>query len=407
VITDGMPGTGMPGWGSLPERERRAVVHYIKSFSERFKTEPQGTPIEVGRAPAASRESLDKGRQLYQDLECFTCHGREGRGDGPSALTLKDDWGNRIRPANLRKRWTFRGGGSVRAIYTRFNTGIAGTPMPAYADSIDAEQSWHLSNYVASLGPETPNYGSLLTAKLVRRDLPSSPTDPFWEQVPAVNFPLVGQVIVDPRNFTPSIDMVSVRVVYNEQAIAFLLAWDDPSPAPSASGEQNMPDALALQFPTRLLDGHERPYFLMGDPAQPVYLIRWRSDLERIEELAASGPGKIQPPPSGGTSRATGTAIYHEGQYRLMVTRPLAPSGDVGLRFERGRFTPIAFMAWDGANGESWSRMSVSAWYYLLLEEPTTARRLVYPPLAALATVAVEVLVARGMRRRGSREPVA
>lgn len=405
IITEGMPGTSMPAWKKLPERERRAVVQYIKGFSDRFKNEGAGKPIQVGKEVGSSKESLDKGHQLYQDLECFTCHGKEGRADGPSVPTLKDDWGNRTRPADLTKRWNFRGGSSIKAIYARFNTGIAGTPMPSYADSIDPEQSWHLSNYVASLGPEGPNYGTVLTARLARRDLPATPGDPYWEQIPPTHFPLVGQVIVDPRNFTPSIDMVSVKAVYNEKGIAFLISWDDPTFSKPAPGDRALPDALALQFPATPLEGSERPYFLMGDSRQPAYLIRWRSDADRVEELTATGLGRVQKQPGGAATRASGAVVYHEGQYRLIVTRPLAshPGGVPG--FERGRFMPIAFLAWDGGNGESGNKMSISAWYYLFLQEPTSTKSYVYPPLAAMLTVAVELLIVRGVRRRhGARE---
>lgn len=400
ITTEGMPGTSMPGWGKLPERERRAVVQYIKSFSDHFKSEGAGKPIEVGSQVASSKESLDKGRQLYQDLECFGCHGKEGRADGPSVPTLKDDWGSRARTANLRKRWNFRGGSSVKAIYTRFNTGMAGTPMPAYSDSIDAEQSWHLSNYVASLGSDTPNYGTFLAAKLVRRELPATPDDPLWEQVDPTSFPLVGQVLVDPRNFTPSIDMVSVRAVYNEKAVAFLLAWDDPTSGKATGDGRMPPDALALQFPAKPLEGSERPYFLMGDSSNPAYLIRWQSNLERVEELVATGLGRLQQQAAGVAVGVTGAAIYQDGLYRLLITRPLAakPNGSPG--FAIGRFIPIAFLAWDGGNAESGNKMAVSAWYYLILEEPASAKRFVYPPLAALAAVAVELLIVRGTHRR-------
>jgi hypothetical protein len=49
--------------------------------------------------------------------------------------------------------------------------------------------------------------------------------------------------------------------------------------------------------------------------------------------------------------------------------------------------------------------MAVSAWYYLILEEPASAKRFVYPPLAALAAVAVELLIVRGAHRgEGLRE---
>ena len=39
----------------------------------------------------------------------------------------------------------------------------------------------------------------------------------------------MGQVIVDPRNFNPSIDLVVVRAAYNDKEIAFHLTWDDPT----------------------------------------------------------------------------------------------------------------------------------------------------------------------------------
>ena len=37
IVTDGMPGTSMPPWRALPEKERTAVVAYIKTFAEAYK----------------------------------------------------------------------------------------------------------------------------------------------------------------------------------------------------------------------------------------------------------------------------------------------------------------------------------------------------------------------------------
>ena len=56
--------------------------------------------------------SAELGKKLYEETGCVRCHGSLGRGDGPSAPTLKDDWGFPIRAANLSQRWTFRGGSS-------------------------------------------------------------------------------------------------------------------------------------------------------------------------------------------------------------------------------------------------------------------------------------------------------
>jgi hypothetical protein len=120
-----------------------------------------------------------------------------------------------------------------------------------------------------------------------------------------------------------------------------------------------------------------------------------------VEELVATGLGRLQQQAAGVAVGVTGAATYQDGLYRLLITRPLAakPNGSPG--FAIGRFIPIAFLAWDGGNAESGNKMAVSAWYYLILEEPASAKRFVYPPLAALAAVAVELLIVRGAHRRG------
>ena len=42
--------------------------------------------------------------------------------------------------------------------------------------------------------------------------------------------------------------------------------------------------------------------------------------------------------------------------------------------FARGAFIPVAFAAWDGSNGETGSRHTITTWYWLLLEPPTGLR---------------------------------
>ena len=107
-------------------------------------------------------------------MECFTCHGQAGRADGESAPTLKDDWGNPVRPANLTKAWTYRGGTTPRDIVVRLQTGLAGTPMPSYEGAIEIEDFWHLANYVRSLSPAGPGYATLVAARPVPGEIPTS-----------------------------------------------------------------------------------------------------------------------------------------------------------------------------------------------------------------------------------------
>src|SRR5262245_43193344 len=210
VISDGMPGTSMPAWTVLPEKDRWNVVAYVKSFAaDKFKeaSKKQELPKEV----ASSADSIKRGKEMFEAIECNKCHGAEGRADGPSRPELKDEWGHPIKPANLTKRWTFRGGASRTDIATRLTTGVLGTPMPTFIDSVEKpEDIWHLTNFILSLGPDSPHFATLVTVTAVSDAIPDDPNADFWKKLSPNNIPLMGQVIVDPRNFNPAIDLVSV-----------------------------------------------------------------------------------------------------------------------------------------------------------------------------------------------------
>ena len=149
TLTRGVRWTAMPTWHELPEKDRMAVIAYIKTFSSRWKEEKPEPPITIGEPPAATTELLARGKQLYQQAKCFQCHGDGGKGDGPSAAELRDDLKFPIRPADFTKG-QFKGGGDVRDIFRAMTTGLDGTPMPSYADSMNDDERWAISYYVLS-----------------------------------------------------------------------------------------------------------------------------------------------------------------------------------------------------------------------------------------------------------------
>ena len=396
IITDGMPGTSMPSWAVLPEKERWNLVAYVKAFAaDKFKepTKKADLPKEV----SSSAESIKRGKEMFEAIECNKCHGTEGRADGPSRAELKDEWGHPIAPANLTKRWNFRGGHSRTDIATRLAVGVLGTPMPTFIDSVEKpEDIWHLTNYILSLGPESPGYATLVTVTAVSDAIPDDPNADYWTKLTPNNIPLMGQVIVDPRNFNPSVDLVSVRAVYNDKEIAFHLTWDDPTQSAEDAGKKLYADGISLQFPPQPSSGSERPYFLMGDSSDAVYLLRWENG-KGVTEATANGPTKIAA--IQGTE-ATGKAVYANGQYRLIVRRPLVSKSEARPTFTPAVFMPVAFQAWDGGAGEGGTKMSLTSWYYLRLEEPQSSRRFVIPPVVAILTLAVMLLVVRIANRR-------
>jgi mono/diheme cytochrome c family protein len=152
TIRNGLPGTGMPAFAALSPEELRRLVAYIRSLSPRFREEDPGEVIPIPRpSPPPSPESIARGEAVYRRMKCDDCHGPTGRGDGPSARTLRDDHGRRIFPFDMTRGWKLKGGTSPEDIYRTFHTGLDGTPMPSYHESITEQESWELVHFVRSL----------------------------------------------------------------------------------------------------------------------------------------------------------------------------------------------------------------------------------------------------------------
>jgi len=176
IITRGVYRTSMPDWGLVPERDRLAVIQYIKTFYPEWKAQGPGKPIFIPDPPDTfgSPASVARGKELYVLLGCPACHGDSGRGDGPSAATLDPDvWGNTQKPFDL-TQGRLKSGPSPKDIYRTFMTGVGGTAMPSYADifgepdgeNIKEGDAWHLASYVHSLRGHAPHRGeAAVTAK--------------------------------------------------------------------------------------------------------------------------------------------------------------------------------------------------------------------------------------------------
>lgn len=147
TITQGVPNTAMPSFRELPEVDRWALVAVVKQFAG-IKSGTRAIPIPP--EPAATPALLEKGKEVYAALDCASCHGDTGQGDGPSSLTLKDDAKNRIWPPDL-TRGKFKSGSDASALYARIATGLDGTPMPSYANKAKPDEIWALVHYVRSL----------------------------------------------------------------------------------------------------------------------------------------------------------------------------------------------------------------------------------------------------------------
>lgn len=151
TISYGVPNSTMIPWDILTEQQRASVIPVLKSFSEAFEVRKPESPVPVGLETRPSEKTLAEGKKIYEEkLECWKCHGVEGRGDGPSASEQEDDFGFPIKPFDF-TTGKFKGGNSSTDVYLRFTTGLNGTPMPSFAKELTDEQRWCLTHYVLSL----------------------------------------------------------------------------------------------------------------------------------------------------------------------------------------------------------------------------------------------------------------
>jgi len=149
--------TNMPSWAALTDQNRADLVAFIKTFSPRWKTEKPGDPIPVPAEPALTIGSIKHGQELFQKLECWKCHGQEGRGDGPSASTLTDSNDEPIRPYNFTSDNRSKCGRTNQDLYKIFMTGVDGTPMPSFADVVKPEDAWDLVHFLRTLQYNNPS----------------------------------------------------------------------------------------------------------------------------------------------------------------------------------------------------------------------------------------------------------
>jgi mono/diheme cytochrome c family protein len=447
VIRRGMPYSSMPAWPNFSDEEVSDLAYFITTFSADFSNpENAPKPIPLPSPPKSTTASIALGKKTYEETGCPRCHGALGRGDGPSAPTLTDDWGRPIRPADLAQSWTFRGGSSREDIFRTMSTGLNGTPMPSFADSLSVEQRWAITDFITSLsGSNGPGYSNLVIAKYVQDPIDLGKGAASFASARAARFPVIGQIMEPVRSFHPPATSVVVQAIYDADSIAMLVRWhdmsaqktgkngpslpvppeeeeEDKSAAPSTDnpfgdavaapagqppanpfGEEAAPatpasefsDAVSIQIPSETPSGARKPYFIFGDAQNSVDL--WFFDLARPSPLqfTGKGSGDITANTAGDV---TGTASYDQGEWSVMFKRPLKASS--GAPFVQGEFLPIAFSVWDGFSRERGNRRGLTLWDSIYIEPEVVPSALGPMVKTALLILVIELVVVGWVRRR-------
>ena len=432
TVTHGLPGSAMPSWdGILTDKQRHQVVEFVRTelVKDRDFTDKENetfTPISFGKQVATSKESIERGREVYMKKgKCVECHGPDARGDGNA--TQKDEWGFPIRPADLHKCWNFRGNRrdpyNPRNIFREVSTGLNGTPMPSFADVLSEQQRWDVANFVISLCPKKkidpltvkPNNDFVVKSKLVAGEIPVNPDDQKWKDIEPSYVGLGSQIMHKPRNFVRLVDDLWVRSLYNKTQVAYLLEWDDrtkslgtPQALAQVANFQETPpagdpiatraypvfnDAVAIQFPTHweTLSPPEKPRFVFGDAKNPVDLWKWEAD-GTMKLYVGQGFDKLEPR-AGDVVKASFVG-FKDGVWRVILTRSLETDNkEQDVQFTTGKYIPTSFFVWDGNNGDHGLKNSISTWYYTILMPPVPTKAFVYPVFAAVFVIGLQYWV--------------
>ena len=151
TIGRGLVASSMPSWNALTAQERADLLAFIKDFSPRWAAEKPEPALAIPPEPADTPESVTRGGKVYERMECWKCHGKDGSGNGPSATTLTDNKERPIVPYDFTKGTRFKCGRTNEDLYKIFMTGLDGTPMPSFKDNLPPDEAWDLVHYLRTL----------------------------------------------------------------------------------------------------------------------------------------------------------------------------------------------------------------------------------------------------------------
>lgn len=277
-----------------------------------------------------------------------------------------------------------------------------------------------LAMFLSLVGvPVTSGQGMTLFPGRVEGSLPvKAPFDPAWDLVRPIEVPLSGQAVVPPMRPDPAFPSVRVRALVNDDRIAMLLEWTDPTRDESVLSVDRFADAAAIQI--ALGSGTS---ITMGQRGGGVNIWHWKADwaadlaslrdvedvypgmpddvhfptpegddafgpdgflagraagnprsaaslVSSVEDMNAVGFGTLTTQPPEGQN-VNGASEYRDGVWRVVMSRALSDGdpNDAAL-LPSGPAIAIAFALWDGSRGDRDGQKSISTWLALSLPQP-------------------------------------
>jgi mono/diheme cytochrome c family protein len=212
IIRRGAKGTSMPSFRWMAEEDLAAVVDYVILLSSRGELEYRLARVSAEQLgeeddidpflvleqvqtiaqawseantqivrsltpePAYTQDSIHTGARAFVELNCYKCHGRDGRGNKAQDVG-KDDWGRIAYAADLTSGM-LHGGRRPIDIYRRIYSGINATPMPAFSqpdaakgetETQRSDKIWNLTHFITSIVEGKPLPADVIDAAILEQ----------------------------------------------------------------------------------------------------------------------------------------------------------------------------------------------------------------------------------------------
>lgn len=266
-IVQGVPHSGMPGFGGvLPDPVIAGLARYVHSLRPPQAT--MDTPkMQLGARPPTTSGLVERGRQLYTQHGCVSCHGEEGHGDGPNSRTLLDAGGRPILPADLASG-LYKSGRTPEDVMRTILQGVPGTPMVGYEAALtrvnadgtrDLTDAWAIAAFLESRRPKVDDPGIASGADIVSRpaadaEMLTHPGHVAWLGIEPVRLAL--RPLWNREELILSVD---VRAAKTAKQLAICLDWRDATRNDKKQLD-TFTDAVAVMFTL----GSEVPTIPMG-----------------------------------------------------------------------------------------------------------------------------------------------
>jgi mono/diheme cytochrome c family protein len=106
-------------------------------------------PANLSELEKPSPDLINEGKKIFQTV-CITCHGADGKGDGPAASSLSP------HPRNFTSKDNWINGPTLSGIFETLQNGISGSAMVSF-DNYTTEQKFALAHYIrTTFVPDPP-----------------------------------------------------------------------------------------------------------------------------------------------------------------------------------------------------------------------------------------------------------